>query len=102
VNNEGFYKLRLCLGGRWVVIVVDDYMPCMPMGLPAVSYSSADEIWPSLIEKALAKSYQSFEALKDGKIEHALFDLTGFPVITYDLDSFHGQKLIDSDTLWST
>ena len=32
VNDEGIYKVKLCKNGEWVIVTVDDYFPCHPMG----------------------------------------------------------------------
>jgi hypothetical protein len=29
-NYEGVYKIKLCLGGEWEEIIIDDLIPCYP------------------------------------------------------------------------
>ena len=33
-NEQGFYKIRICVNGEWSVVVVDDYIPCQINGGP--------------------------------------------------------------------
>lgn len=37
VNDMGLYKIRLCKNGEWVVVTVDDYIPCFYNGGPMFS-----------------------------------------------------------------
>ena len=45
-NEEGIYKVKLCKNGEWVIVTVDDYFPCQPMGKPLFSQCrSHDSLW---------------------------------------------------------
>lgn len=101
-NAAGAYIVRLCLGGRWRDITVDDRLPAMGgLGyLTQLAYCSTarQQLWASLIEKAFAKAAGSFAALSGGESQEALSMLTGWPctVIRFSREDF------DPDILWAT
>jgi len=85
-NYEGLYKLRLCLGGEWEEIMIDDFIPCYPNGGPIFSKNYLNnEIWLSLLEKTFAKLHGSYRGLISGCPTDALHNLTGFPTISMTL-----------------
>lgn len=58
--------------------MIDDFIPCDKNGLPVFGTSrNPVELWVSLLEKAYAKLYGSYEALEGGVVQDALVDLTG-------------------------
>jgi len=88
----GRYSLRLydislqsesgAAKGKFVTITVDDLLPCKADGgFPKplfMNMNSDGEIWPLLIEKALAKWTGSYENLDGGYPAWALSTLTGW------------------------
>lgn len=78
-NEEGVYKVRLCKNGEWVVVTVDDYIPCYPDGGPCFLHSTGAELWVALIEKANAKINGNYYSLSGGNLEDGMRDLTGAP-----------------------
>jgi len=78
--QAGVHVVRLCLGGHWRAVAVDDSVPCAPLdagGMPAFSRAKAGELWPLLCEKAWAKTHGSYQAISDGLAGEALTCLTG-------------------------
>ncbi len=73
-NLEGRYQFNLFdySKGSWVVVEIDDYIPCYPksayaeMPIPRFSQPNGNEIWILLIEKAFAKMTGGFMNLKAG------------------------------------
>ena len=79
LNEAGVYDLRLCLGGQWKRIRVDDYFPCKFHGDTLYARSHGPELWVLLLEKAFAKACGDFDSLRSGWAYEALMDLTGAP-----------------------
>jgi calpain-15 len=73
--------------GKFVNVTVDDRLPCKcDGGFPKLMYLSMDdsgEIWPLLVEKALAKWAGSYENLDGGHCAWALATLTGWETESY-------------------
>ena len=60
-NQIGIYHLKLFVNGLRTSIVIDDFVPCNPeTGKPAFIYSTFQEIWAILLEKAWAKLHGSY------------------------------------------
>ena len=79
-NKQGAYVVRLFRAGRWVPVVLDDRLPVRSSdGFDLIFARSRDlkELWPPMLEKALAKFYGSYEGLSGGYVCDALVDLTG-------------------------
>jgi hypothetical protein len=98
INSQGIYYVKLCKDGAWRHIIIDDFIPIKIdtvskknndlLGIHCNDANSVAEIWPALIEKALAKTYGTYYDLafsrRDG-VCPILRALTGFPVSKYDL-----------------
>ena len=103
--KDGKYNICIHVDGSWKTITVDDRIPCLrgkgmmtvkreerevnttsplqsppPLQnlIPAFGRSSTkNELWVSLLEKAIAKHYGSYEAITGGLIHVAMSLLTG-------------------------
>jgi len=102
VSDVGAYIVRLCLGGRWRSILVDDHFPCIGGGMYytqlAYCVTKRQQLWASLIEKAFAKACGSYEAIRGGEASEALEMLTGWPCTMVVL----GRPGFDPEMLWAT
>ena len=78
-NTNGFHQVRLCIRGRWVVINIDDYLPCSIMKRLVFARSRRRQFYVPFIEKALAKFNGSYEAIASGATVEGLQTLTGEP-----------------------
>jgi len=102
VSPAGVYCVRLCLGGRWRGVLVDDRLPCIGGGRYytqlACCVTHRLQLWASLIEKAFAKVCGSYEALVGGEAGEALSVLTGWPctMIRFNRADF------DPEIFWAT
>ena len=83
-NDFGIYKLRICKNGEWVVVTIDDYIPCYYSGGPMFSSGNGNELWVMLIEKAYAKLHGNYWQLRAGFVAHGMMDLSGCPTQRYN------------------
>lgn len=81
----GLYRVSLCHGGQWRSVVIDDFFP-FKNGNFVNARSKEHELWPLLLEKAMAKLCGGYERLSMGFAHDALIDLTGAPAIRYRID----------------
>jgi len=101
VSQAGAYVVRLCLGGRWTGVLVDDLLPCLGGGMYhtqlAYCVTKRQQLWASIIEKGFAKACGSYEALRGGEASEALEMLTGWPcsMIIFERPDF------DPEMLWA-
>uniref|UniRef100_A0A2K6WE65 Calpain catalytic domain-containing protein n=1 Tax=Onchocerca volvulus TaxID=6282 RepID=A0A2K6WE65_ONCVO len=96
-NPWGVYQIRLCIDGHWQVVLVDDFFPCHSQthGL-AFATGRRNQLWVSLIEKALAKILGSYAKLPAGRTLEGLAILTGAPCTLLDLENH-----TDYDLVWA-
>ncbi|XP_072909091.1 calpain-A-like [Hemitrygon akajei] len=73
----GIFRFRFWQFGKWVEILVDDYLPTRNGKLIYARSEADNEFWPSLFEKAFAKLHGSYKAIEGGWTLDALTDLTG-------------------------
>jgi hypothetical protein len=79
-SSRGKYRVSLYDGlqRRWVIIVIDDYIP-VKKGTkdPVFVWPNGEELWAMLLEKAFAKFYGSYAELEGGQMIGAMFQMTG-------------------------
>ncbi|KAJ6232421.1 calpain [Anaeramoeba flamelloides] len=91
-SKYGFYVIQFYVSGKWIPIVIDDYLPYNEDDqLVFAKSKDAKEIWPQLIEKAYAKLFGSYEAIVGGFVHSTLANLTG--------GSSEMISLLDPDTI---
>ncbi|XP_076442006.1 calpain-9-like [Babylonia areolata] len=81
----GMFRFRFWHFGEWKEVVIDDLLPTVRGALTFIHSPHRAEFWSALMEKAYAKVYGSYEALKSGVMADSLTDLTGGVAETYKL-----------------
>ncbi|CAF3762324.1 unnamed protein product [Rotaria sordida] len=98
-NNEGVYLVRICHNGLWKTIIIDDYFPCTKHKYLVFTQAKHCQLYAPLIEKACAKLYGSYTALKGGDMREGLQLLTGVPCEHIGLES--SKDIFDSNLIWT-
>ena len=108
LEDAGIYGVSLYMRGRWRMVWVDSYFPCVPAApgseewRPLYARSNGDrEAWLMVIEKAFAKLHGSYEALDGGQLACTLAMLTGGVAVTELLHSAPSAPARSSNELWS-
>lgn len=102
-NEFGIYRIKICKNGEWVVVTIDDYIPCYLHGGPMFSSANGNELWAILLEKAYAKLHGNYWQLRAGYVHHGMMDLSGCPTFRYNFpeDRHDYSKISDFvENLW--
>ncbi|XP_063724970.1 calpain-like isoform X3 [Symsagittifera roscoffensis] len=91
--HSGKIVVNFYLFGSWKTISIDDRLPCYGNDLAYARCDNPDEFWVSLIEKAYAKVFGSYEALELGHQRDALTDLTGGICEFYNLGEIMSHRI---------
>jgi hypothetical protein len=76
----GAFCVRFFDDGKEDIVIVDDFLPFIDDGseFPGLLFASSPgkEIWPSILEKAFAKKFGSYDFINKGQVDIALSILT--------------------------
>ncbi|XP_061596717.1 calpain-1 catalytic subunit-like [Cololabis saira] len=87
-DYAGIFHFRFWRFGKWVDVVIDDYLPTYNKRLLSVYSKSGNEFWVPLLEKAFAKVCGSYADMNAGLPADACKDFSGGVNMTYDLGEF--------------
>ncbi|CAF0773042.1 unnamed protein product [Rotaria sordida] len=94
----GIFHFRFWQFGKWVDVVIDDYLPTINNRLIfCQNIKEPNEFWAPLLEKAYAKLSYSYEGTDAGQTTDALIDMTGGIE-----ESFNTKDIKDKDQFWQT
>lgn len=85
LSPVGVYLVRLCDGGEWRFVQLDDNFPCNAANMLAYSGARRNQLWVPLVEKAFAKLRGCYEDTEGGNPCEGLRLLTGWPSIVLHL-----------------
>ncbi|KAJ4930057.1 hypothetical protein JOQ06_019071 [Pogonophryne albipinna] len=99
-NHAGIFHFRFWRFGKWVDVVIDDYLPVMNNQLLSVRSKNGNEFWAPLMEKAYAKVCGSYTDMNAGLPSEACKDFCGGVNVDYKLQEVHSAG--HDDKLWSS
>ncbi|XP_046628008.1 calpain-A-like [Neodiprion virginianus] len=82
----GIFHFRFWQYGRWIDVVIDDFLPTKDGELVSAHSSTANEFWSPLLVKAYAKLYGSWNVIAGGRASEAMQDFTGGIIRMYKAD----------------
>ncbi|XP_058483679.1 calpain-1 catalytic subunit-like isoform X1 [Solea solea] len=100
VDYAGIFHFRFWRFGKWVDVVIDDFLPTMENQLLSVFSKGRNEFWVPLLEKAYAKLCGSFADMNFGIPADACKDFTGGVSMSYQLKQVHSEG--HDEELWLT
>ncbi|CBZ42128.1 Calpain catalytic domain-containing protein [Caenorhabditis elegans] len=100
-SHYGVYQIKLCVEGKWEVIIVDDFFPCYSKtNSIAMAVGRRNQLWVPLIEKAMAKVLGSYSKLHGASLAQGLSMLTGASCVNYNCPPIP-SSVDDVDTFWA-
>ncbi|KAM7398125.1 hypothetical protein PAMA_006147 [Pampus argenteus] len=88
-DYAGIFHFRFWRYGKWVNVVIDDYLPTINNQFLSVRSTSGNEFWGPLLEKAYAKVCGSYADMNAGLPSEACKDFCGGVHMTYPLRQVH-------------
>ena len=97
---------RLCVDGYWETVFVDDFFPCNDISRSMIfAVGRKNQLWVSLIEKAFAKIYGNYGALKGGNTSEGFSVLTGAHCEQINLEDIlelpENEAMVALQTVWA-
>ncbi|XP_076025017.1 calpain-1 catalytic subunit-like [Genypterus blacodes] len=91
-DYAGIFHFRFWRFGKWMDVVIDDYLPMHNNQLLSVKSKTGNEFWVPLLEKAYAKVCGSYADMNAGLPSEAFKDFSGGVHMTYRLKDVHNAS----------
>ena len=98
---KGIYVLRFYKDYKWRYVVIDKKLPVVDYQLCFAKCVDEEELWVPLIEKAYAKLFGCYEALRSGNIDEGLVDMTAFACEKKTLQDKSKNFTLNKDEFWT-
>lgn len=99
-RKRGIYCFRFFKDFSWRYVIIDKKLPVVDNMLVFAKCLDEEELWVPLIEKAYAKLFGCYEALRSGNIDDGLVDMTGYACEKKTLHDRSANFSLDPDTFW--
>ncbi|KAK7925733.1 hypothetical protein WMY93_008043 [Mugilogobius chulae] len=99
-DYAGIFHFRFWRFGKWVDVVIDDFLPVFQDQFFSVHSKSTNEFWVPLMEKAYAKVCGSYADMNAGYMSEACKDMTGGLSLNFPLQQVHEND--HDDQLWTS
>ncbi|KAM3869257.1 calpain-8-like [Diretmus argenteus] len=90
-SYAGIFHFRFWRFGKWMDIVIDDYLPTLYGEFLSVRSKTGNEFWAQLLEKAYAKVCGSYDDMNEGNSSEAFKDFSGGVHMSYELRGAHTE-----------
>lgn len=102
-TSRGVIKVKVYQTGLESVMLLDDFIPCFPLGEPMFGANVSRSFWVILLEKALAKKFGSYAQLRQLSFMNSIIDLSGLPAFASPLPGVKVQsEPLVIDAFWNT
>lgn len=88
-DYAGIFHFRFWRFGKWVDVVIDDYLPVYQNRFLSVHSKQTNEFWVPLMEKAYAKVCGSYADMNAGWTSESCKDMTGGLSLDFPLQQVH-------------
>ena len=96
IPENGCYEIGAKIEGKWQIVLVDDYFPCLKKTRkPVFAKPRGNEIWVMLLEKVWAKLNGGYLNITGGWATEVLSCFTSFPIQSLS------HKRTKAEYLWS-
>lgn len=102
-TSRGVIKVKVYQTGLESVMLLDDFIPCFPLGEPMFGANVSRSFWVILLEKALAKKFGSYAQLRQLNFMNCIIDMSGLPAFASPLPGTKVQsEPMVIDAFWNT
>ncbi|XP_072301741.1 calpain-1 catalytic subunit-like [Eucyclogobius newberryi] len=91
-DYAGIFHFRFWRFGKWVDVVIDDYLPVYQNQFFSVHSKQTNEFWVPLMEKAYAKVCGSYADMSIGSTSEGCADMSGGLSLNFPLQHAHNNE----------